>query len=222
MLAEQDVVISPNNPLICLNPELDLSVIKRTFDQIPLDPHFEPGYRYRTQSMFRIKSNGDFELLPRKPLYQPQYINSYENYGGKIREYDDIPTWIIQDINFKKLITSWFETLPITTDRFSVHQIRTTTNGGETVPEGRHRDGYEYIGVFVVNRQNITEDSATSTVWLGNTSIELYNGVLKEGMLISFDDKLVTHNVNGITALNPEEKCLRDVLILTVPDTCIG
>ena len=39
-----------------------------------------------------------YELLPRVPLYQPDYVNKLDSYGGIDREYADVP---------KSLVTLW-------------------------------------------------------------------------------------------------------------------
>jgi len=215
-------IVADDSPFVYFKPDIDLSVIQRSFDEIPIDPHFEPGYRYRTQSLYEIMEDGQFKILHSKPLYQPTYINSYNNYGGKTREYDNLPTWLIDDSNFNALVNAWIDTLPGDIDRFSAHQIRTVSDGGEVVPEGRHRDGYDYIGVFIVNRKNITDDCAISIVWVGDTDHELFNGVVEPGTLLSFDDKLLMHNVGSIKAKDGRKDCLRDVIIFTVPECCIG
>lgn len=207
-----------SNSFVTFKPELDNQVLKEAFNNIPHDPYFDGGYRYRTKSRIEVLSPNSLKILDRKDLYQPSYINSYENYGGISRAYEDIPHWLIEDKNFIKLIYSWLNTIPKRVRTISAHQIRTTSDLGKTVPEGRHRDGYDYIGVYVVARHNITADCALTTVWCNETDAVLFDGYLEEGGLISFDDNLVTHYTGDIVANNKEENCYRDVIILTCPD----
>lgn len=203
---------------IVIKPNINNDVIKKSFNFIPLDPYFDGGYRYRTKSRIQVLEDGSLKLLEKKDLYQPSHINSYVNYGGISRSYQDIPEWLVTNENFVKLIKYWLDTIPKKIDIISVHQIRTATNFGKTVPEGRHRDGYDYIAVYVVARHNIVDNCALTKVWCNETNNIIFENYLDEGNLISFDDNLVTHYTSDIISENENNECYRDVLILTCPD----
>lgn len=199
-----------------VKPDLNVDAIKRHFDSIPADIHFEEGdYRYRTASILEY-NDGDLKLLENIPLYQSLNYNTLEGYGGKSRKYADIPREMVDCPDFRKLIDSWISTLPIKVDRFSAHQIRTKAPGAP-VPEGRHRDGYDWIGMYVARRQNINSETGVTTVWANDGEQVLSKGVLQEGTLISFDDREVIHYTSPVDPAN-ENEAIRDVIILTIPD----
>lgn len=197
-------------------PELALGELQASFENIPLDKHFKGGYRHRTQSRFAYQ-DGTIVRLENADLYQSSDINRLENYGGIRRDYNDLPEGIEDNAAFKALIEHWAEGIDKTSFNFSAHQIR-TLGSGEPVPEGRHRDGYEYVGVFVVDRKDITDESALTNVWEIDTDTKIVdNVVLQPGQLVSFDDRRVIHDASPLVPVN-ESTARRDVIILTYPD----
>ncbi|WP_417510872.1 2OG-Fe dioxygenase family protein [Methylophaga sp.] len=207
-----------SNEFILIKPKLNNKKIKSLFDDIPYDPYFDGGYRYRSKSRIEIEPDGNLKFLERLDLYQPEHINSYQNYGGVSRSYQDIPEWSLTDSDFNILIKTWLATIPESITKISVHQIRTTSDLGKTVPEGRHRDGYDYIGLYVVSRDNITKNSALTNVWCNESDEVIFEDYLSEGSLLSFNDNKVTHYTGDIIADNKQKQCSRDVIILTYPD----
>ncbi|MHB8623861.1 MAG: 2OG-Fe dioxygenase family protein [Sulfuricaulis sp.] len=198
-------------------PRVDLGKLKTSFERIPLDPHFAPGYRCRTQSRFAIRNDGHLELLPAVPLYQTLDINPLQGYGGIYREYADVPRWLQDSPDFEALVNVWLSHVPCEVKTFSAHQIR-TNGSGLPVPEGRHRDGYDWVGLYVVHRHNINPACAKSTIWWEKTEEILMQGVLQEGELLTIDDQMVTHYTTGLVPENPDDPSYRDVFIFTVPD----
>jgi hypothetical protein len=198
-------------------PDVDLEQIKRSFENIPRDPHFEAGYRCRTQSRYRLQ-DGAMRLLDRFPLFQPSAINPLENYGGIVRDYDDLPAWLAESPHFLRLVKTWLSFVPYDVQDFSAHQIR-TEGGGKPVPEGRHRDGYDHVALFVVNRHNISRQSARTTVWDSLTDARLLDNVLlEEGDLLCLKDTDVLHFTSALEPSADANDSYRDVIILTTPD----
>ena len=197
-------------------PDLDLAEIQSAFDEIPLDRHFNGAYRHRTQSRFHF-ADGTITRLPKVDLFQSSEINKLENYGGIRREYDELPSGIEEWPSFRELVRHWAGQFGLDEFDFSAHQIR-TRGSGEPVPEGRHRDGYQYVGVFVADRHKIAEDSALTNVWDINTDQKIITDVvIGAGELVSFDDRRVIHDASPLIPLDGDASH-RDVLILTYPD----
>lgn len=196
-------------------PFLNLRELKDSFYFVPNDAYFTEGSRYRTTSRIRITPDG-YELLPRVPLYQPDYVNKLDSYGGIDREYADVPKSLLRTEAFDIMIKSWLAHIPYSVETFSVHQIRTTDNGNPT-PEGAHRDGTDWTGVFVVNRHNIEDGSGASRYWDVKDN-ELLDHVFPEGSLISHFDKYFTHCATPIVKRDPDEPSFRDVFVITSPE----
>ncbi len=206
-----------HNYLNVTQPELNVESIKRHFDAIPKDLHFEDGdYRSRTASVLEYH-DGKLTLLPNVPLYQSATYNTLENYGGKSRKYADIPAEMVDCPEFLKLVESWMDGLPVDVVKFSAHQIRTRAPGSP-VPEGKHRDGYDWIGMYVARRQNIAQDTGVTSVWANESDETIFNGVLTEGTLISFDDSKVFHDTTPVNLSEQDVDAIRDVIIFSIPD----
>ncbi|MFL0426251.1 2OG-Fe dioxygenase family protein [Micrococcus luteus] len=199
-----------------ITPDLNLDDLQKAFLDIPEDLHFSGTDRFRTQSRMKY-SNGVIERIEAAPLFQSSEINKLENYGGVKRNYSELPEGIEKNAEFVKMVTAWAGGRFGDHFEFSVHQIR-TVDGGDPVPEGRHRDGYEFVGVFVVNRWNLTENSAETTVWDIHTDEVLFGPkALAAGQMVIFDDRKVIHDAGPLTPLD-ENGAGRDVFILTYPD----
>ncbi|HEY6798667.1 MAG TPA: 2OG-Fe dioxygenase family protein [Kineosporiaceae bacterium] len=198
-------------------PDLDLSELRRSFVDIPRDPYLTVGVRHRTQTRYRIEPDR-LVALERVQLFQSTDINPLQQYGGIKREYPDLPGWLQTSSAFRALVDHWLSLVPVPVGEFSAHQIR-TVGDGMPVPEGRHRDGYEYVAVFVVERHAIRDGCARTTVWDAATDEPvLQDVVLHDGEMVSFDDRLVLHDVTPLVPSGAVAKAYRDVIILTYPD----
>lgn len=195
--------------------DLNISELKDSFAFVPYDHYFKEGRRYRTTSRIMIHDKG-YELLERRPLYQPAYVNKLSSYGGIDRNYDDVPISLLQTRAFDEMIKSWTRSIPYPVKTFSIHQIRTTDDGNPT-PEGAHRDGTDWTGIYIVNRYNITDDSAATQYWTNDGSNRI-DKVYPEGSLINHCDQYFTHCATPLKRLKEREPCFRDVFVLTSPE----
>ncbi|EXH75598.1 MULTISPECIES: 2OG-Fe dioxygenase family protein [Acinetobacter calcoaceticus/baumannii complex] len=202
--------------LIIEKPQLDLVEIQASFMFVPYDQYFSKGSRYRTTSRVEIGSDGKYKLLDKIPLYQPNYVNNIESYGGIQRDYDDVPLSFINSHSFDIMIKEWIKNIPFKVKTFSIHQIRTTDEGNPT-PEGAHKDGTDWTGVFIVNRHNIKDDSGSSVYWDNDKNL-LLNETLEVGSLITHNDQFFIHCASPIKKLMKNEPSYRDVIVLTVPE----
>lgn len=195
-------------------PDVDLAYLQASFDNVPYDHYFTKGQRYRTTSRVAITGSG-FKLLPKIPLYQPPSVNKLEKYGGISRDYEDAPIELIESEPFRKMIDHWISLTGLEPESFSVHQIR-TMGDGDPVPEGRHKDGTDWTGLYVAKRYEIEDHSARSTYWDSEQNV-IFQDVLQEGELTTFDDTKYTHNTTGLI---PKRGALsyRDVFVLTLPE----
>lgn len=88
--------------------------------------------------------------------------------------------------------------------------------------EGFHQDGNRHVGMLVVNRLNLTDDSGVSQYVLddhGKKTDELiFNEVIPAGRLIFWNDKRVWHYGTEIKVADPSVnggRGLRDIVILS-------
>ncbi|AWV08729.1 2OG-Fe dioxygenase family protein [Marilutibacter maris] len=98
-----------------------------------------------------------------------------------------------------------------------VHQFRIEARAGTPglpTPEGRHRDGVDYVLVLLIDRENIAS---------GTTSIHAPDGTEIGHFTLTrafdaalVDDRRVFHGVTAVEALDPDAAAHRDVLVVTL------
>jgi hypothetical protein len=198
--------------------DLNTAALRPALDKTPHDHHFGENYRFRSMSRFEATSEPPgFRKLEGKPLFQSGQINPIKNYGGIYRDYVDLPDELIGAEDFQRMVRLWLEELPVPMPRFSVHHIRTLAPGAPT-PEGRHRDGYEFVGIGVLQRQGIEPNSAVTRFWSRDKTEQVFEQVLHEGDFVIFDDRNHLHATSDVHLAADALTGTRDVLIFTVPD----
>ena len=171
--------------------------LKESFNYLNKDQYYN-NERYRAFSMINIK-NDTLKLLGNLNFYQSEKYNKYN--GNNLRKYENIDYNILYDISFKKYIQYFKEKIILETkeepEYIQVHQIRVNTNNDSTnlIPEGIQQDGFNMIGILVINRVNIY--GGTSNIY--NYSKDLiYSKELSEGNMIILNDNDFYHDVTCI------------------------
>lgn len=200
-------------PVARIASKATLAGIRPAFDLLARDPYCKGGYRYRAASRFDCREG--LRRLPRLPLYQSSEYNPVEGYGGIARHYDDLPPSLLRSSAIEVLVEEWLGLIGAPVETLSIHMIRTRAPG-MPVPEGKHRDGNDWVGIYVASRRNITETSGVTSIWDRQDRV-LLNDVLRPGELASFDDRLTFHDTSAVTAAEPGP-AWRDVLVLSSPD----
>lgn len=100
--------------------------------------------------------------------------------------------------------------------RVEVHQFRIEARHGEPglpTPEGRHRDGVDFVLVLMLARVNIASGTTTVHATDGRTLGEFTLTAPFDAALV--DDRRVLHGVTPVEALDPARPAHRDVLVAT-------
>ncbi|MER3587489.1 MAG: hypothetical protein C4322_03275, partial [Mastigocladus sp. ERB_26_1] len=126
------------------------------FNNLPVDPYIKGNYRTRRLSRF-IVSQDKLIKLPHGYLFQSKDYNPLV--GDIKREFAELDDALIKLDIFKNLVLAFSDSCKLHPEaEIGVHQIRTSCspdNFGNPAPEGIHRDGTDFIGIFSVDRQNI-------------------------------------------------------------------
>ncbi|MFN7853685.1 MAG: 2OG-Fe dioxygenase family protein, partial [Dolichospermum sp.] len=98
-----------------------------------------------------------------------------------------------------------------------VHQIRTTcspNNLGNPAPEGIHRDGSDFIGIFSAGRDNI--EGGETHLYAAKKEKPVFNKVLQPGEIILVNDREFFHFA---TPIKPQNSGIgnMDVFVITSP-----
>jgi hypothetical protein len=196
----------------------ELQALSPSWDNMPPDNYLKDGGRYRR----RLHSSFVFE---RNTLSQVQHRAHWQSldynalHGGMERWFEPMHEATVATPAWTKLLTALANTAtevrgtPSTKWCIEAHQFRIdTTDGiGRPTPEGAHRDGVDFVAVFMVNRTDIKG---------GETRVFEANGPQGERFTLSepwslmlLDDTRMIHESTPIQPL--AEGGHRDTLVLT-------
>lgn len=193
-----------------------LQALEPSWNDLPPDQYLKDGGRYRRRRHASFEVTADKALaMPHRAHWQPVSYNAL--HGGMQRWFDPMAPEVAQKDAWQKLLAwlarvasaaqgdqTWFT---------EAHQFRIdTTDGiGRPTPEGAHRDGVDFVAVFMVNRTDIKG---------GETRVFEANGPQGERFTLSepwslmlLDDTRMIHESTPIQPL--AEGGHRDTLVLT-------
>ena len=102
---------------------------------------------------------------------------------------------------------------PVTTWFIEAHQFRIDTSDGigRPTPEGAHRDGVDFVAVFLIDRHNIK--GGETRIFEVNTSAGLRFTLTEPWSVLLMNDERMIHETTPIQPTLP--KGYRDTLVLT-------
>ena len=199
---------------------IKLEGFKPFFNNLPVDPYLKGGYRLRRLSHFQI-SEDKLIQLPHGCLFQSR---DYNPVAGDIkREFEEIEDSLITLDEFKKLILEFSSYCKLQPEvSIGVHQIRTACalgSFGNPAPEGIHRDGCDFIGIFSVDRQNI--QGGETHLYLNKKEKPVFKKVLNPGELLLLNDRDYLHFTTPVKPI-ADGQGKRDVFVLTSPSLILN
>ena len=194
---------------------IQLEGFKKFFANLPVDPYMRGKYRQRRLSRLRI-SDHKLEKQQNGYLFQTKDYNPIQ--GNVKRKFAEIDDRLIALSAFQKLVFEFSDRCQLTPGGdIDVHQIRTTCSPnkfGNPAPEGIHRDGADFIGIFAVDRQNIA--GGATHLYVEKKQKPVLNKVLNAGELLLLNDREFFHFTTPIKSLC-DGAGTRDVFVLTSP-----
>lgn len=188
---------------------------KQFFNDLPVDPYVKGKYRFRRLSRFTAAGN-ELVKLPHGCLFQSKEYNPLV--GDIKREFAEIDDALTQLDDFKKLVFAFIDACKLHPEsEIGVHQIRTTcslNNFGNPAPEGIHRDGTDFIGIFCVNRENI--QGGETHLYVEKKEKPVFKKILNPGELLLVNDREFFHFTTPIKPTS-DAQGVRDVFVLTCP-----
>ncbi len=196
----------------------ELLSLSPDWDDMPPDNYLKDGGRYRRRrhSSFVFESN-TLTQVPHRAHWQPLSYNAL--HGGMERWFEPMHATTVATPAWTKLLTALARTAsevrgtPHTKWCIEAHQFRIdTTDGiGRPTPEGAHRDGVDFVAVFMLGRLGIKG---------GETRVFDAHGPQGERFTLSepwslmlLDDTRVIHESTPIQPV--AEGGHRDTLVLT-------
>jgi len=196
----------------------ELLALSPDWDNMPPDNYLKDGGRYRRRrhSSFVFEHDA-LSQVPHRAHWQPISYNAL--HGGMERWFEPMHEATVATPAWKKLLTALAKTSAQVRGKthtkwcIEAHQFRIdTTDGiGRPTPEGAHRDGVDFVAVFMLGRVGIKG---------GETRVFDANGPHGERFTLSepwslmlLDDTRVIHESTPIQPL--AEGGHRDTLVLT-------
>ncbi|MBU3578308.1 2OG-Fe dioxygenase family protein [Polynucleobacter sp. UK-Kesae-W10] len=210
-------VLSPQTVAEISKVSLDsLQHLRQYWEGLPRDPYLKDGgrYRFRRHASYEIKNN-TLSLVPHRAHWQSIDYNAL--HGGIERWFEPVqaglandPAWqavllgIANILNSLKPVTTWF---------VEAHQFRIdTTDGiGRPTPEGAHRDGVDFVAVFLLDRVGIK--GGETRIFDAKGSAGLRFTLTQPWSLLLMNDERMIHESTPIQPL--ANYGYRDTLVLT-------
>ena len=182
-----------------LFPLPDISAYEKlSFSDLPADKYKDAEMRCRRFSQFNFAWNEkdwQFTKLPHKTFVQAKKYNQLV--GGIPREFSPL------EIDPAKFVKTTANAANLSREcRWitDVHQIRVKAGRdkqSQVVPEGLHRDGFEFAALLAVARENITGGVTTLVREPGQEPV--YEAVIPAMSGIIFDDRAFYHYTSSIS-----------------------
>ena len=189
---------------------------------LPADPYLKDGghYRRRRHSSFLVDASS-CHMVPHRPHYQSSEYNAL--HGGIERWFEPLRSSLLDAPPWSPLlvgVAGVFSELKAG-ERWYVeaHQFRIDTRGGvgRPTPEGAHRDGVDFIALFLIGRTGVRGGETRVFDAQGPTGVRFTLTAPWTAMLL--DDERVIHETTPIQPLTDEHATdgtgYRDTLVLT-------
>ena len=197
-------------------PLSNLQNLVQWWDGLPRDPYLKDGgrYRFRRHASYEINNN-TLTLVPHRAHWQSVDYNAL--HGGIERWFEPIGANVINDLAWQAVLLGLANVLsslkPVMTWFVEAHQFRIdTTDGiGRPTPEGAHRDGVDFVAVFLLNRVGIK--GGETRIFDAKGSAGLRFTLTQPWSLLLMNDERMIHESTPIQPL--ADYGYRDTLVLT-------
>lgn len=193
---------------------IDMSGLENSFAALPQDEYVEDRLRSRKYSRYLFGRDSSLRELDPQDFMQTSKIN--KALGDVERQYDTIDPNLLEDDAYLKLFEEFCRLSSLEQDcEIEAHQIRWHCKKRikEPAPEGVHQDGFDYIGVFMINPHNV--DGGEFMIYEDPQDAPCFKKSLEKGEFIVMNDKKLFHNASPLVpTANPEDGHW-DVIVLT-------
>jgi hypothetical protein len=194
----------------------ELDALRGSWDDLALDGYLKDGgnYRRRRHSCF-VVDDGVVAQAPHRAHWQSLDYNAL--HGGMHRWFEPVRAEVVAQPAWSQLLASlgrFFSQLGgVRTWYVEAHQFRIDTSDGigRPTPEGAHRDGVDFVAVFLVGREGI-KGGETRVFEAEGPDGQRFT-LLESWSLLLLDDARVIHEATPIQPLGTAGH--RDTLVLT-------
>jgi hypothetical protein len=174
-------------------PTAGLADLRPSYDRLPLDPYIQGRFRQRRFSHF-LGTADHLRRLGHMHFLQTKDVNRVA--GGMKRHFAELEEEFLSQPAFLAMVAAFTGFFPIDPQarELGVHQIRIVCSpefAGTPAPEGIHQDGFDYIGIFCVERYRIL--GATTRIYPAKDQPPLFSRELQPGEVVFANDRRVFH-----------------------------
>jgi len=179
------------------------------------------GYRFRRYDRFCfLPISGELRPLPHSAFFQSKAVNKL--HGDMQREFAELRARTIENIFLREVIKFGFchfspnSTLMQKAWEVGIHEIRIVAKPGEAsrpTPEGPHHDGYKFIAMHLIRRQNIL--GGVTTLYDERAQTLQALTLLEPLDSVYVEDARVMHDVSPVYSQDNNMLGIRDMLVVT-------
>ena len=201
--------------LIHCQPD-ELASLTPGWSSLPQDHYLKDSgnYRQRRHSCFMVDAHG-VRQTPHRSHWQPLEYNAL--HGGLRRMFEPIDPQLIGQAVWSRLLQAIGDIFSRVKNEHvwfvEAHQFRIDTHSGigRPTPEGAHRDGVNFVAIFLIDRVNIKGGESRIFDAAGSNGQRFT--LIEPWTLLLLDDERVIHEATPIQPTG--ENGHRDTLVLT-------
>ena len=195
----------------------ELQALAESWNDLPPDQYLKDGGRYRRRRHASLMVEGQaVRQVPHRAHWQPLSYNAL--HGGMQRWFEPVAAPVMAQPVWHKLL-AWLGYVASQAQGVQpwfteVHQFRIdTTDGiGRPTPEGAHRDGVNWVAVFLVGRHGI-KGGETRVFDIDSPRGQRFT-LSEPWSLLLLDDQRVIHETTPIQPVDGAG--WRDTLVITM------
>ena len=192
----------------------DLSGLEATFSNLPEDRYAQKGLRSRRYSRYRLGADGKLTHLDHRDFMQSSEIN--KAVGDVERRFEEIEDALEGDPGFTSMFQAFRDHTGLSPESvIEAHQIRWNCRNKVMIPapEGTHQDGFDYIGMFMVDTANLTGGEVL--LYRSPDDSPILKATLATGEYVLVNDKRLFHDAAPLVPEANEEDGHWDLVVLT-------
>nr|MBC8410515.1 2OG-Fe dioxygenase family protein [Paracoccaceae bacterium] len=170
-----------------------IKTVRASFDNLPETDHKDGKYRLRRYSRVELRTTfwnagEDVEIVDLKVGGFNQSSDYNLHQGNKLRLFENLEEETINSRGFKEICLEFKKANDLEDGvEVDVHQLRVVTldefdNTAPVAPEGIHQDGYDYIAMVGIQRNNIKGGELQA--YPDKKSLPFLNHILKDGQML--------------------------------------
>lgn len=193
---------------------IDLNYLESTFGNLAEDRYAPKGLRTRRYSRYRLGSDGSLTHLPQQEFVQSKDIN--KAVGDVERRFEEIDPSLEADPGFVRMFDAFRSHTGLGAGAVvEAHQVRWNCDNRVALaaPEGTHQDGFDYIGMFMVDTENLT--GGEILVYPDLDSPPIAKASMKPGEYVVLNDKKLFHDAAPLVPEPNDRSGHWDLIVLT-------